>query len=151
MEEDRYEQAKKHLRKLRDEHSDLPNSLQWAVKECNSEETNRLRSRQAELPGELLETELEVCSLQVARLRAEQSQAQQEHERAKLRSKEADLRVGEELKELDAKRKELTDERFARLAEAYRLNESIQRRWVEIDRAEQELKAKLELAVKPIV
>jgi hypothetical protein len=144
MVEERYEQARKRLRELQYEHSDLPNSLRSAIKDGDMEEISRLRLRQVELPREISEAEIDFYNLKVGSLRAEQTEAQQALELARLKSKETDLRVEVELKELDAKRKALSDERYSRLAYVYRLNDSILNRAREIQSAEQELRKRLE-------
>jgi hypothetical protein len=147
MVEERYEQAKRRLRELQYERSNLTNSLRSAIKDGDSEEISRLRLRQVELPREISEAEIDFYNLKVGNLRAEQTEAQQEIELARLKSKETDLRVEVELKELDAKRKALSDERYARLAYVYRLNDSILNRSREIQVAEQELRKRLEQMV----
>lgn len=144
MVEERFEQVKRRLRELQYEHSDLTNSLRAAIKAGDAEGISRLRVRQAELPREISEAEIDFYNLKAGSLRAEQTEAQQELELARLKSKETDLRVAAELKELEAKRKALSDERYARLAYVYRLNDSILNRAREIQSAEQEFRKRLE-------
>lgn len=148
---DNYQNAKKKLTDLKDEEYYLQEALKRAIAAGDAEEIARLRKRQAELPGEIAEASLEFASVKVASLRAEQVEAQQELQRARLKSKETDLRVEIELKELDAKRKALSDERYARLAYVYRLNDSILNRAREIQSSEQELKKWLERVTPALV
>ena len=144
MVEERYEQAKRRLRELQYEHSDSTNALRSAITDNNVEEVSRLRLRLSELPREIVEAELEFASAKLASLRAAQADDQQELERAKVKNKDTDARVEAELKELDAKRKALSDERYARLAAVYKLKDAIQRRAVELHTAGEELKKRLE-------
>lgn len=147
MVEERFEQAKRRLRELQYEHSDLTNSLRSAITDNNVEEVSRLRLRLSELPREISEAELELASAKLASLRAAQAEDQQELEWAKVKSKHTDARVESDLKELEAKRKALSDERYARLRDVYRLNDAIQRRAVELHAVGQELKKRLEQVV----
>jgi hypothetical protein len=143
---DKYQKAKKKVSDLKDDEYYLQESLKRAIAAGEAGEIARLRKRQTELPGEIAEAELEFTSVKVASLRAEQVEAKQELERARIKSKETDERVEAELKELNAKRKALSDDRYARLAYVYRLNDSILNRAREIQAAELELKNRLERA-----
>jgi hypothetical protein len=147
MVEERFEQAKRRLRELQYEHSDSTNSLRSAITDNNAEEVSRLRLRLSELPREIAEAELEFASAKLASLRAAQAEDQQELERAKVKSKDTDARVESDLKELEAKRKALSDERYARLRDVYRLKDVIQRRAIELHAAGAELKKRLEQVV----
>jgi chromosome segregation ATPase len=147
MVEEQYEQAKKRLRELQYEHSDLTTSLRSAITDNNAEKVSRLRLRLSEIPREIAEAELGLVSTKVAFLRAEQAKDQQELEEAKVKSKDTDMRVEAELKELEAKRKALSDERYACLRDVYRLKDAIQRRAGELQTAGEELKKRLENVV----